>query len=379
MPRRDIALLALVFVALAALIGLGPGQVERGPDGQASSHGSGPGGALALYRWLEALDYETYRIEYEEFDPWYVDMLIVLAPRERYSADEVELVREWVEYGGVLLVAEPRPGPGAPAAPLLEAFGLAVEAAPDGELVATAPALQPALGAPPVRRIVAQTRAVVTSKEHAAAPLAGGEAGPVLVGMLYGGGYVIASSSVYPFSNAGLRDADNAAAVLNLLRHIPPEGLVAFDEVHHGFVGQPSLRGLLLGTPWGWATLYAAVVGAGHLILTGRRFGRPVPLRAEAARRTSAEYLASMAGLLRRAGKGAYVQEHFRQSFRRRLARAYGLSPDLDDQALVDAIAQSRPAHARAAADLLARLARPAHDDAAILAMVREADALLEA
>jgi hypothetical protein len=238
--------------------------------------------------------------------------------------------------------------------------------------------LQPALGAPPARRLLAPAAGVIAAERDDVVALAGTSDSPVIVGLQVGEGYVFASSSSYPFTNSGLRDADNPAAVLNMLRRAPPGGAVVFDEIHHGFVGRADLRGLLLGTPWGWATIYGLLVGAGYLALTGRRLGRPVPLQAEAARRSSAEYLASMAGLLRRAGKGAYVQGHFRASFKRRIARARGLSPDLSDQDLVAAIAQTRPADARAVADLLARMAGPAGDDKALLAIVRDADALLE-
>lgn len=378
MPRRDLLLLVAAFAALAALIGLGPGRAGQAPGAGASSHASGPGGALALYRWLEALDYAVERLEYAEFAPGDADLLVVLGPAERYSREEAETVRAWVEAGGTLLVAEARPGPSAPAAPLLEAFGLTVVPSPDAAPADSAPALQPALGAPPVARLDARTPAVLAADGDDVAPLAGASAAPVLLGRQIGAGYVLASAALHPFTNAGLRERDNAATTLNLLRRIPQGGRVRFDELHHGFVGQPSLRGLLLGTPWGWATLYGAAVGAGFLALTGRRLGRPVPLRAEAARRSSAEYLASMAGLLQRAGKSSYVLGHFRAGFRRRLARANGLSPDLDDAELVAAIAQTRPTDARAVAALLARMAGPAGDDAALLAIVREADALLE-
>jgi hypothetical protein len=376
--RRDLALLILTFVALAALIGLGPGRQEEPAWGGPSSHVSGPHGALGLYLWLDELGYQAERLQYEAFDPARADLLIVLGPITRYSREEAEAVRAWVEAGGVLIVAEDRTALGAPAGPLLAAFDLAVVPAPAGAGAASAPVLQPALGAPPARRLAAPGDAVVAAERDDLAPLAGTNEHPVLAGLQVGEGYVFASAADYPFSNDGLRDRDNAAAALNLLRRIPPGGRVVFDEIHHGFVGQPSLRGLLIETPWGWATLYGLAVAAGYLALTGRRLGRPMPLTIETARRSSAEYLTSMAGLLRRAGKGVYIQNHFRASFKRRIARASGLSPDQGDEELVAALAQTRPADARAVAELLARMAGPPGDDKALLALVRDADTLLE-
>jgi hypothetical protein len=376
MPRRDLIILVVLFIALATLVGLAPRSDDQQTD-NASSFASREGGALALFRWLDGLDYQVERLAYREFAPDpEADMLVVLAPSERYSREHAEAVRAWVEAGGTLLVAEPRPNPFAGAAPLLAAFDLEVVLPPEGQT--QAPVLQPALGDPPARRLAASTIAVIASERADLAPLAGSHAAPVLVGLQHGAGYVYASAVVQPFTNQGLRDPDNAAVVLNLLRRVPPGGYVLFDEFHHGFMGQAeaNLRALLLGTAWGWATLYAVLVGAAYLALTGRRFGRPVPLRAEADRRSSAEYLVSMAGLLRRGGKGAYALGHYRTLLRRRLARAHGLSPDLDDAALVAAIAETRPALAAAAADLLARMAAPPPDETAMLRLIAEADAL---
>ncbi len=377
MRYRDPLLLALIFVALVALIGRSMNLEGTAPDRSATSHSAQAGGTLALYRWIEALGYDLARLEYQPFPTELAtDLLIVLEPAEAYSREEAATVRAWVEAGGVLLLIESRPGASGGAARLLEAFDLRVVTDQQAAPAQPAPALQPALGAPPLMQLQPRTSSVITSTRNDMAPLAGSATAPVLVGLQYGAGYLYAGSALYPFSNAGLHDEAHAALVLNLLRRVLPEARVRFDEIHHGFVGQPSLRTLLLGTRWGQATLYATAIGALYLIFTGRRFGRPLPLRAETARRSSAEYLESMAGLLRRAGKRNDVLAHHRAMLRRRLARSYGLSPDLDDAALTSAIATSDPARARAAADLLARMARPSTDEATMLHLVAEGDAL---
>lgn len=378
--RRDVLILIGLFIALAAFIALGPGRsVSDSSAGTHSSHSSGRDGALALYRWLGSMGYEVERLQYRAFTPLpEADLLVVLSPRERISREEAEAVAAWVEAGGTLLVAEKRAGAFGAAAPLLEAFGLELTPAPDeAGLINIAPALQPALSAPPALRLRAQTAAVFRSERDDIAPLAGVEGGPVLIGLQAGEGYVYASSAAHPFSNTGLGEADNAALVLNILRRVPPGGRIVFDEVHHGFVSQPSLRALLLGTPWGWAILYTAATIAAYLALTGRRFGRAVPLKAEAQRRSSAEYLESMAGLLRRAGKLDYAQAHFHASLKRRLARAHGLNPRLEDAAFVESLAETNPALARAAQEILARLAAPIGSEAELLRTVAAADELL--
>jgi hypothetical protein len=378
--RRDALILAGLYVALAAFIALGPGRSVSDPSaGSHSSHSSGPDGALALYRWLGSMGYEVERLQYQEFTPLpAADLLIVLGPSERFAREEAEAVAAWVADGGALLVAEERAGAFGDAAPLLDAFELEVAPAPGGAgPIAAAPVLQPALSAPLALRLRAETAAILRSQRADLAPLAGTTEAPVVAGLQVGEGYVYASSAAHLFSNAGLGAADNAALVLNILRRVPPGGRIVFDEVHHGFVSQPSLRALLLGTPWGWAILYAAATLAGYLALTGRRFGRPVPLKAEAQRRSSAEYLESMAGLLRRAGKLDYAQAHFRASFKRRLARAHGLNPQLEDPAFVESLAETNPGLARPAQEILARLAGPIGSEADLLRVVAAADELL--
>jgi hypothetical protein len=376
--RRDALILIGLFVALAAFIALGPGRSASDPSaGSHSSHSSGPDGALALYRWLSGLGYEVERLQYQAFAPDpAADLLIVLDPRERFTREEAAAVAAWVEGGGALLVAEGRAGAFGAAAPLLAAFELELAPAEDG-LVETAPVLQPALSAPLALRLRAETSTILRSERADVALLAGTAEAPVLAGLQVGEGYVYASSAAHLFSNSGLGAADNAALVLNILRRVPPGGRIVFDEVHHGFVSEPSLRALLFGTPWGWAILYGAATAAGYLALTGRRFGRPVPLRAEAQRRSSAEYLESMAGLLRRAGKVDYAQAHFHSSFKRRLARAHGLNPRLDDAAFVESLADADSGLARAAQPILARLAAPAGSEAELLSVVAAADELL--
>ncbi|MCX7792599.1 MAG: DUF4350 domain-containing protein, partial [Chloroflexaceae bacterium] len=312
--RRDALILGGVFAALALFIALGPGRAVSVPGVGASSHASGPQGALALYRWIDALGYDVRRLQYlERFAPDpEAAMLIVLGPGERYTLDEAAAVAEWVEAGGILVLADDRPGQLAGAAPLLRAFDLELFAPPPDQLLEPAPVLQPVFGVPPARVVVAGATTALRTTRADAVPLVGASAAPLVLGLPYGAGYVFASAALHPFTNSGLGEGDNAAMVLNMLRRAPPGARVVFDEYHHGFISQPSLRGLLLGTPWGWAILYTALMLAAYLALTGRRFGRPAPLREETARRSSAESLESPDGLLPRVGRRDALQAHYR-------------------------------------------------------------------
>ncbi|MCS6882618.1 MAG: DUF4350 domain-containing protein [Oscillochloridaceae bacterium] len=378
--RRDVIILAGLFAVLALFIALGPGRAASVPGTGASSHASGPQGALALYRWIDALGYDVRRLQYRERfapDPA-AAVLIVLGPGERYTLDEATAVAEWVEDGGILVLADNRPGQLAGAAALFRAFDLELFAPPQDQLPEPAPVLQPVFNDPPAQAVVAEATTALRTTRADAVPLVGAGAAPLVLGLPYGAGYVFASATLHPFTNRGLNEGDNAAMVLNMLRRAPPGGRVVFDEYHHGFISQPSLRSLLLGTPWGWAILYIALMLAAYLALTGRRFGRPAPLREETARRSSAEYLESMAGLLRRAGRRDALQAHYRATFKRRLARASGLNPHLDDAAFLAALAAIAPERAERAGALLAAMAAPVASDAVLLRLVAEADQMVD-
>jgi hypothetical protein len=166
--------------------------------------------------------------------------------------------------------------------------------------------------------------------------------------------------------------------VLNLLRRVPEGGRILFDEYHHGFYEPPSLLGTIVQTAWGWGILYALGIAALYLLLTGRRFGRPVPLREETRRRSSAEYVESMADLLQRGGKRGFVLRHYRESLKRRLARPYGISPRLDDDAFVRELARYRPLtddDQERLRSLLARMRREQVGEEELLRLIAEADA----
>ncbi len=86
---------------------------------------------------------------------------------------------------------------------------------------------------------------------------------------------------------------------------------------------------------WGRAIMYALVLSAAYIALSGRRFGRPVPLPQDVARRSSTEYVQSLAQIFRRAGKRDYILNHYRNQLKRRLARPHGFVPPEDDDEFV--------------------------------------------
>jgi uncharacterized protein DUF4350 len=147
--------------------------------------------------------------------------------------------------------------------------------------------------------------------------------GALLIDYAYGSGRVVLLSDPYLVSNSGIKLNDNLQLALNILT--AREGLIAFDEYHQGKEPiQNSFAGYFAGTP---VLLIAAQVGLIVLLVLwtkGKRFGRPLPLR-QVDRRSSLEFVASMAELQQRARAFDLAIENIYTRTRRVLARHAGV------------------------------------------------------
>lgn len=376
--RRDLYLLLGLLAVLVAFTVLG---ARRSDDdslaGVPTTHSSADAGALALLRWAQDLGYDAQRLEYRPFALGEGDAaLIVLSPSQPFNRTEVEATLSWVSSGGTLIVADDRAALFGGGSALLRELDIRTVPYNNTARIERAPAAQPALDQPPVGSALVRANRVLEFDRTDFARLLGPPDGTVLAGVQHGAGYVYVSSSALPFTNGGLRDEGNAALLLNLLRRVRPAGRVLFDEYHHGFFTPPSLRTRVLGSPWGWALIAAGAITAAFIVLTGRRFGRPVPLREETARRSSAEYVESMADLFQRGGKRAFVLAHYRATLKRRLARPFGINPRLDDAEFVRELARARPLDEAALLAQLARLRRERPSEDELVRAVAEIDQL---
>jgi hypothetical protein len=147
--------------------------------------------------------------------------------------------------------------------------------------------------------------------------------GALLIDYAHGTGRIIVLSDPYIVSNGGLKLADNLQLALNLLTE--SKGLIAFDEFHQGHAtSENALAAYFAGTP--------ILAICGQLVLVclaivwtrGRRFGRPLPL-AQVDRRSSLEFVASMAELQQRARAFDLALENIYSRTRRALTRYAGV------------------------------------------------------
>lgn len=374
--RRDIVMVGGLFVVLVAFVLFGPGRFQQASGvGGATSHSSQDDGALALYTWIRALGYDGERLEYQAFTlDEDVSALFILNPTVLLDRSHARMTLEWVERGGTLVLAEDSSIVfGAPNA-LFDELDVDLAVYSTTMVIEQAQVMQPTLDQPPVAPVLVRTGYRLLPRRDDFVPLVGVDDAVVVAGRKYGAGYVYVSAAVFPFTNAGLRHEANAALVLNLLRRVPLGGRIEFDEYHQGFFAPPSSTTTFLSTPWGWASGYAVVVVALFLILSGRRFGRPVPLQEEVVRRSSAEFVESMATLFQRGGKRDYILRHYHSMFKRRVARAYGVSSQLDDVAFVRELARVREVDEVQLLSLLGRLGSAQVSEAEVVRVVAEAE-----
>jgi hypothetical protein len=148
--------------------------------------------------------------------------------------------------------------------------------------------------------------------------------GALVLDYVYGEGRVIVLSDPYLVTNSGIGKKDNLQLAINTLTGY--DGLIAFDEYHQG-------RG---ATGNAFATYFSGtpvLAIAGQLVLlvlfilwtNARRFARPLPL-AQVDRRSSLEFVASMAELQERSKAFDLAIENIYSRTRRVLARYAGLN-----------------------------------------------------
>jgi len=169
--------------------------------------------------------------------------------------------------------------------------------------------------------------------------------GPLLVDYTLGSGRVIVLSDPFMVANAGIALRDNLQMAMNILA--PGAGLIAFDEFHQGHgATHNAFVSYFEGTPV--LAISGQIVLLVLLILwtQGRRFARPLPLP-YVDRRSSLEFVASMAELQQRAHALDLALENIYSRTRRVLARYAGVDYNSSRKVIAERIASRStiPAH----------------------------------
>ena len=148
--------------------------------------------------------------------------------------------------------------------------------------------------------------------------------GALLIDYPHGAGRIIVLSDPFIVANGGLRLADNLRLALNTVAG--QSGLIAFDEYHQGHAApRNQLVAYFAGTPVLWMLAQGLLIVLVVLWTRGRRFARPLPVE-RVDRRSSLEFVASMAELQQRARAYDLAIENIYTRLRRVLVRYAGLS-----------------------------------------------------
>jgi hypothetical protein len=304
-----------------------------------ASFSTQPDGSRALWLYLQSQNVKLTDSAGDAFGvPTGVDLALVLEPTEVFSSGEWQLLLNWVEAGGTLLIA----GTGSGTIDLAERLEVRFGLAPSTE---TAVSNQtPLLNTPPLKPIPSSTPWFLRPSRNDFVTLVANRNGnPTAVAFAEGKGRVILTTLTEPFSNEGIQTEGNAELLFNLLNGTPELSSIWFDEWHHGI--RPAAADALASNNWLQRTpvgqsllLLLAIIFIG-LILRGRHFGRTVPLPKSISRRAPLEYIRGIANLSRRAGHRTAVLQDYRHRLKKELGHRYRLNPSLPDDEFIAQLA----------------------------------------
>ena len=150
------------------------------------------------------------------------------------------------------------------------------------------------------------------------------ESGALLVEYPHGNGRIVVLSDPFIVANNGISRADNLQFAVNVVSG--NGGLVAFDEFHQGrSATHNALIQYFAGTPVLAICGQFVLIGLMVIWSRGSRFARPLPLPM-VDRRSSLEFVASMAELQQRARAHDLALENIYGRVRRVLVRRAGLN-----------------------------------------------------
>jgi Domain of unknown function (DUF4350) len=298
--------LGAVFVVVA---GLNVVSVRSAPQPALAAGSAQPDGALALNLWLQRIGYAVTisRGQAPELPSSATSATLVVIRDGAESGDsQVARDLQWVAAGGRLVVATG----GSTAGPLMSALNLRVVPVPS----VTIDVWQPLLLDPPTHSVLAETTAVLDLAPGAGA--AGSSEGSALITEAYGRGRIWVLTALALLDNAHLADVQNRRVALNALG--PPGRRIIFDEF--GGTSGGGTGSWLFGTSWGVAVMFLIAVVALYRWLGGWRLG-PAEVGLSEGRRSSTEYVVSMAALLRRGRSRREVLDVYERSLARSLRR----------------------------------------------------------
>jgi len=379
--RRSRDLIAVLFLVALFVVGgllLGGGgatprrtvgaEAERDP----SVTNDRASGSKGVFEWTAQMGYRptAWRQSWSRLSPSEPGVLLVIDPqiqepiatitggrrnggdRTLLAARDAARLRRWLASGGghtaILLTSRLSSGRGGPqpSSDDQDTFGdtmdLVVESASPATGRAEFAPLQPTADTQGMISLHSAADARISRKRPDSLALFGDGAGPLALEIPVGRGRLVAVADGGLFSNENLVKSENAVFLADLLAHYgQPGGTVLFDEYHHGDVtGNPG--GSIweaLGQPLQLALTQVFLAALCLMVLLGGRLGPPVPSVRDRAR-SSADYVASLASLYRRAEASGTALETLYRQFLRDVCARLALPPDVNLERLADVAAR---------------------------------------
>jgi hypothetical protein len=377
MKRNSTAILLLLAVFLL-IVGLNfvfmvdeQESQETEQNGNRSSYRATPYGTMAYYTLLKQSGYPVTRFE-KPFtklkERAEVTTLVIISPPPTtvFQEDESTALNDWVAQGNLLIIIDRE---------IFVEVGEAKINTAYNTQEFTARPLQPTLYSDGVENLkLSKFASRVTVESQATIYHYGDDKGAVLADTRVGEGRVLALTDPYVVANNGIAEADNLMLAMNLFTNAP-DGIIAFDEFHHGY-GSSNSEGVLAyfeGKPVKWMFWQLALIAALLVYTYGRRFARPVPLKRE-SRTTNLEFVSSMANITRLAKASDLAMQNIYSDFRNKLCRYSGLPTRVDSPRLAATAARRMQGNERELRNLLAKCEKVIHgeqtSDAELLKLV---------
>jgi len=372
-----VLLLLALFVVGGLLLGgrgVSPRHTVGAEDGRDPSvTNDRASGSRGAFEWTAQMGYRptVWRQEWSQLSPTETGVLLVIDPdvqnpvatitgggdsgsgnRTRLGTRDVSVLRHWLASGrghtAILLSSRLTSAQTkAQSAPeqkdsFADALDLVIEAAsPDTKRREFVP-LQPTADTANVISLYSGSDTRISRTQPDGLALFGDAAGPLALEIPVGPGRLIAVSDADVFSNRNLPRSENAVFLADLLAHYGrPGGAVLFDEYHHGDVagGPDGSVWEALGRPLQLALIQVFLAALCLMVLLGGRFGPPIPTGRDLAR-SSADYVASLASLYRRAGASGTALETLYRQFLRDVCGQLALPPDVNLERLAEVAAR---------------------------------------
>ncbi|MBW3555683.1 MAG: hypothetical protein KY454_01965 [Actinobacteria bacterium] len=275
-------------------------------------------------------------------------------------------LRQWVETGGTLIVADPMSDL-APALAPGDAGLFGDEEAGDGDL------LRPRCPLPALAEVgrIEVPGAVPLRVGPGATGCFPVDDGAYLVARPMGGGVVVALGGGGPFVNRQLDDADNAVLAVSLMAPRGDERVVVLEPSAPGS-GREGLSDLVSRRVKD--ALWQLLVAFGLFALwRARRLGRPV-LEPQPVQLAGSELVGAVGNLLQQARRRDQAATMLRAQLRRSLSELLGLPVDAPPAVMAEAAAQRAGVPPGQVADALAPT--PVPDDASLVRLAQLVESL---